>query len=200
VPDKVTLNNKVVNTLTKTSNPTRRKGEQSIKLKASNKVDIPVVSVNVDKPIANPKKLINTLEKQINASEKVIDKLEDKVKRQTKKKEEPIKQVQTYHDDTLKKFYTKIKFYEDEKTKWENQEEEIKKKYGLKGIVPDSRITNNYYNHYPEIQNILDKRMAANIALQDIKAVKKQYTTTKKIDSDFFDRIYREYYFTVKNI
>ena len=48
VPEKMNLNGKSVNTLTKTHNPSKRKGEQSISLVSSSKNSKPEVKINVD--------------------------------------------------------------------------------------------------------------------------------------------------------
>lgn len=107
VPKEVKYNDKMINTLTKTFNISKRKGEQAIRLLPRKQLSIPIIRVNVNKPIQNPQKLINTLEKQIDVAEKDIDKLEDKVKQKEETKKEETKKEETKKEEPKKVYNEK---------------------------------------------------------------------------------------------
>lgn len=86
VPKKVIYNNKQIDTLTKTNLPSRRKGEQSIHLKSSSKVEIPKVQVTINDKLKYSPKLVHAIEDQIKSDQQIVNKIEQIQQKQQESK------------------------------------------------------------------------------------------------------------------
>ena len=83
VPKHVNYKSKNIYTLTKTNLPTRRQGNQSIRLNSSSSIRVPIVKLNVDKNSPEVGKLVEEVTNKIETDKKTLDKLkliEDKQK------------------------------------------------------------------------------------------------------------------------
>lgn len=143
IPKFANYKNKEIETLTRTNIPTRRKGEQSIRLVKDSHVTIPQVKINIDTEIdtKNMKvvnKTIKELEDNIKVTSKDIDKLVE-IKEQKKKIKQENEQHKTQDNEAVDRETIMNVFQEMHKT------EEYKNMENIVHMVANKKSSSNKY-------------------------------------------------------